>query len=437
MRNMVIAVIGLAVILGVIFWRYSNQIISMFNPPDQESQQVNLTWWGLFDEEPVYRSLIENYQLEHPNVKITYVKQSKINYRPRLQTQLRAGQGPDIFMVHSSWIPMFRGDLMGSPETIYSAAEFSQIYYPIIKDNLVSSNKVYGIPVEVDGLALYYNEDLLKFANVALPKTWQQFLDGARKITVRNKDGQIETAGVALGTTTNVDFWPEILGLLFMQQPDTNLDVPGNKSGGDVLRFYTSFITDPQNKTWDVNLPSSTQMFTDGKLAFYFADAKRAESIRRANPNLKFKVVPVPQLPGGEVNWGSFWVYSVASNPNSTSAWEFLKYLSLPQSLQILYQQQTQNEAIGKAFPRRDMADLLRSDTILGAFVIEAPTMKSWFLNSDATDAGINDEVIALYKEAVDSVLQGKDPQQVLQGVDVKIKQSIDKYTSPPTPTKK
>lgn len=439
MRNAVIFVVILSVILGIIFWRYSSQVINMFNAPNQENKQINLTWWGLLDEESVYRSLIENYQTEHPSVKITYVKQSRINYRPRLQTQLRAGQGPDIFMVHSSWIPMFRGDLISSPEAIYPAAEFNQVYYPIIKDNLVISNKVYGIPVEIDGLAMYYNEDLLKFANVNVPKTWQEFIDGARKITVKNKEGQIETSGAALGATINVDFWPEILGLLFMQQPDTNLDAPGNKSGGDVLRFYTSFITDPQNKTWDVTLPSSTQMFIDGKLAFYFAGAKKADEIRKSNPNLKFKVAPVPQLPGGEANWGSFWAYSVASKPNSAASWEFLKYLSSPQSLQILYQQQTQNETVGQAFPRKDMAGLIISDPALGAFVAEAPTMKSWFLNSEANDSGINDEVIVLYKEAVNNVLQGGDPQGVLQGMDVKIKQIIDKYTNPPvaTPGKK
>lgn len=437
MRNAVITVIVLSIILGVIFWRFSSSIINIINPPTKENNQVNLIWWGLLDEEPVYKSLIENYQAEHPNVKITYVKQSGLNYRPRLQTQLRAGQGPDIFMVHSSWLPMLGGDLAASPETIFSANDFNKIYYPIAKDNLVIANKVYGVPIEVDGLAMYYNEDLLKFANVNVPKTWQQFLDGAKKITVKNQQGQIETAGAAMGATANVDFWPEILGLLFMQQPDANLAAPGNKSGGDVLKFYTSFIIDPQNKTWDVTLPSSTQMFIDGKLAFYFASSKKAAEIRKANPNLKFKVAPVPQLPGGEANWGGFWVYSVAAKTNFVESWQFLQYLQLPQSLQLLYQQQTQNEDVGRAFPKKDMAGFLTGDFVLGAYITEAPSMKGWYLNSDASDSGINDEVIVLYKDAVGKVLQGNDPQETLQGMDVRIKEIINKYTNPPTPTVK
>lgn len=438
MRNAVIIVILISIFFGIIFWRFSDSITNIFNRPSQENKQIELIWWGLFDEPATYRSLIDSYQLDHPNIKITYSKQSAINYRPRVQTQLRAGQGPDIFMIHSSWLPMFRGDLAPSPNIIFPTLTFNQDYYPVIKDNLVINNQVYGIPVEIDGLALYYNEDLLKFANATPPKTWQQFLDGARKITVKNAQGQIETAGASLGTTTNVDFWPEILGLLFMQQPETNLASPGNKSGGDVLKFYTSFVTDPNNKTWDITLPSSTQMFVDGKLAFYFADAKSAADIRKANPDLNFKVIPVPQLPGGETNWGGFWAYAVANKPNSAEAWQFLKYLSSAQSLQIIYQEETQNQLAGKAFPRVDMADLLKNDTVLGAFISEAPTMKSWYLNSGAKDQGVNDEIIALYGDAVNSVVsKGTDPQTALTGMDVKIKSIIDKYTNPVTPTVK
>ncbi|MDO8638003.1 MAG: hypothetical protein Q7R43_00380, partial [Candidatus Daviesbacteria bacterium] len=171
---------------------------------------------------------------------------------------------------------------------------------------------------------------------------------------------------------------------------------------------------------------------------FYFANSKKAAEIRKANPNLNFKVIPVPQLPGGETNWGGFWAYAVANKPNSAEAWQFLKYLSSAQSLQIIYQEETQNQATGTAFPRIDMADLLKNDTVLGAFVTEAPTMKSWYLNSDAKDQGINDEVISLYGEAVNNVVtKGTDPQAVLQGIDVKIKAIIDKYTNSPTPTVK
>lgn len=430
-------VVVISVVLGIIFWRFGDAIMSSINKPNPENQQITLTVWGLFDEESIYKNIIASYEQANPNIKIIYTKQSPLNYRPRLQTQLRANQGPDIFMIHSSWLPMFTGDLAASPETIIPTNTFISSFYPIAKDSLVVNNRVYGMPMEIDGLAMYYNEDLLKFGGVDVPKTWQQFLDAARKLTVKNETGQIQTAGAAMGTATNVDNWPEILGLLFLQQPSTLLTSPGSKGGGDVLKFYTSFVIDPQNKTWDVTMPQSTQMFEEGKLAFYFADSKKAGEIQMANPNLKFKVAPVPQLPGGDVNWGSFWSYAVAVKPNFTEAWKFLQYLSTPQAMQVIYQEKTQSLSVGSAFPRRDMANLLASDPVLSAFVAEAPSMKGWFLNSNIADSGINDEVIALYGTAVNNVLQGVDPQQSLAGMDTKIKAIIDKYSKPISPTPK
>lgn len=440
MRNAIIFVVTLSVILGILFWRFNDLIFNKLNQRNQENKTEEIIFWGLFDEPDIYRALIDAYQNDHPNIKITYSKQSLLNYRPRVQTQIRSGEGPDIFMIHSSWLSMFENDLAAAPVTIYPPLTFDQDYYPMIKDNLVIEGQVYGVPVGIDGLALYYNEDLLKFANVLVPTTWQQFLDGARKITVKNSQGQIETAGAALGTASNVDFWPEILGLLFLQQPEANLSSPGNKRGADALRFYTSFVTDPNNKTWDTTLPSSTQMFTQGKLAFYFADSQKADEIRKANPGLNFKVAPVPQLPGGEVNWGGFWIWVVADNQKTNETWQFLKYLSSAGSLQILYQEETQNQKVGKAFPRKDMAGLLVNNPVLGAFISEAPTMKSWYLNSQASDQGINDEIIAFYQEVVNNIImKGSDPQATLLGMDVKIKGIIDKYIKPvtSTPTKK
>jgi ABC-type glycerol-3-phosphate transport system substrate-binding protein len=80
-----------------------------------KDKPVTLIYWGLEDEQ-VMKPVIEKYQKDHPKVKITYVKQSTVNYRSRLQTQLKSAQAPDIFRINSSWLPMFQGDVAVVPE---------------------------------------------------------------------------------------------------------------------------------------------------------------------------------------------------------------------------------------------------------------------------------------------------------------------------------
>lgn len=439
MKKIVLVVILLAAIFGMVFWWYT----SIYTKP-QTPKEVDLTVWGLWDEESVIKPVLEAYQASYPNVRIKYVKQSITNYYPRLTTQLRSGAGPDVFTIHNSWLPMMSADLAPAPSSIISFNDFSKSFYPIAKETLTAQNRVYGLPVEVDGLVMFYNEDILKGVNASVPKDWREFAEVAKKVTVTSKEGQIQTSGAALGSTNNVDFWPEIIGMLYFQQPNADVASPKQGKGPDVIRFYTDFITDPRKKTWDINLPSSGKMFTEGKLALYFAPARIAQEIKNTNPNLQFKVAPVPQLPaipGGAENriiYGGFWAQAVsARSAFPEESWKLVKYLTTPQVLQVLYQQHLQARNLGRPFPRVEMANLISSHPIFGPVVTQAPYYKSWYLNSTTGDAGINDKIIEHFKKAVDGVLAGQELGSMLDDATLGINKVINSYQPQPTPIKK
>lgn len=412
MKKTIVLVLMLSALLGILFWRFSAEILGN---KKVEDQNIKLTYWG-FEDEQNTKPFIEDYYKTHPNIEITYVKQSLLNYRTRVQTQIRASQGPDVFRLHQSWVPMFVSDLQPAPSEIENLGEFNQTFYPPTKESLILNNQIYALPAEINGLALFYNEDILKGISSSVPKTWTEFIEIAKKATVPNQEGQIQTAGAALGTTSNVDFWPEIIALLFFQQPKGDLENPATLDGTEVLRFYTNFILDPRNKTWDTTLPTSTAMFAQGKLAFYFAPAYQIEAIKQINPSLNFKIAPVPQLPGRNISLMSFWVNGVsATSKHPKEAWELNKYLST-------------NHQTGKPSSRLDQTSSQINDPLLGAYIVQASYGKSWYLNSNTSDAGINEEMIVLYKEAIDGVLQGRDPLQLLQITQTGVKQVLTKY---------
>ena len=439
MKKVALIVILAAIISGIGFWWY----ISIYTK-SQTPKEVTLTVWGLWDEEAIINPVLEAYQKSYPNVKISYVKQSTLNYYPRLITQLRSGFGPDIFTIHNSWLPMMISDLVAAPSSVVSFNDFSKAFYPMAKESLTAQNKVYGLPMEVDGLVMYYNEEILRGVNASVPGDWREFAEVAKKVTVVSQEGQIQTAGAAMGATNNVDFWPEIIGLLYFQQPNADIASPNQGKGPEVIQFYTDFITDPRKKTWDSTLPTSTKMFTEGKLAFYFAPARIAQEIKTSNPNLQFKVAPVPQLPAvpgvaeKKIVLGGFWAQAVsARSASSEEAWKFVKYLTTPRVLQVLYQQHLQARGLGRPFPRVEMASLISSHPIFGPVVTQAPYYKSWYLNSTTGDGGINDKIIDHFKGAIDGVLAGQEPKAMLYTTSVGINRVLNSYTPQPTPVKK
>ncbi len=439
MKRIIIIVLSLAIIFGFLFWKFGPQI-NLFNKPKPEGP-IQLTFWGLWEDDNLIKPVILEYQKQHPGVTINYERKSSNNYRTRVKTQIEAEGGPDVIMIHNSWLGMFAADLLAAPSDIWSLPEYRSTFYPVAVDAFVKGASIYAAPLGIDGLGLFYNEDLLNAVSGKVPKNWQEFIETATKMTVRDANG-IKTAGVAIGTTANVDNWSDILGLLLIQQqPGVDFSNLATAQAAEVLRFYTSFITDPRRKVWDASLPKSTDMFAQGRLGFYLAPSWRAHEIRVANPNLKFKIAPVPQLPGAikQVGWASFWGQAVsAKSKNPKEAWKFVKYLTSAEAEKLMYQEAAKVRLFGEPYSRVDLAGELINDPLTGAIVTQGPSYKFWYLSSNTFDLGINDEMIKYFEDGVNATLQGGDPQTLLKTVDAGVKQILDKYTKPaPVPSSK
>ncbi|MBI2334363.1 extracellular solute-binding protein [Candidatus Daviesbacteria bacterium] len=429
MKKIIIIALSLAIIVGFLWWKFGPNLFKQSGP----SGPVELTYWGLWEEEDLLRPLILQFENQNPNIKVTYVRQSSVNYKSRVQTQVREGTGPDVFRIHNSWLPMFAADLVPAPPDIFTLDEYKNTFYPVAAEALVGNGQILAAPMEIDGLALYYNEEILNGVGGKAPKSWQEFIETAVKMTVRDSSGVVQTAGAALGTAGNVDHFSDILGFLILQQPGATLENPATQQVAEVLRFYTGFVTDPRKKTWDVNLPKSTDMFAQGRLGFYFAPSWRAHEIRVVSPNLKFKIAPVPQLKAASpVAYASFWAEAVAkTGKHSKEAWQFVKFLTSSEAEKLFYQEAAKIRLFGEPYSRVDLQKELINDPMAGAYVAQGPYYKSWYLSSKTMDGGINDEIIKYFEDAVNSTLSGGDPLSALQTVQSGVKQVLDKYTKP------
>ena len=373
-----------------------------------------ITWWGLWEEPAVVTPLIDEYQASHPGVKINYIKQSQQDYRERLTNALAKGIGPDIFTLHNSWVPMFKSDLDSLPAAVMNPADYVKTFYRTASSDLSTGNSIVGIPLGYDALVLYINEDIFSRAGKTTPTTWDDLRVLARELTVKNDQGAITQSGISLGRTENVDHWQEILALMMIQN-NVDLSNPTGKNAEGALLFFTNFSS--VDGVWDATLPPSTQSFAAGKLAMYIGPSWRSFEIKQANPNLKYKTVPVPQLPKDnpslpDITYATYWAQGVwAKSPNKAAAWSFLAFLSTQDSLQKMYQNAAAIRGFGEAYPRMDMAQLLTDHPILGSVVSQAPGAQSWYLASRTFDGptGINSQLANYFGDAVNAVADHKE----------------------------
>lgn len=394
---------------------------------------VELTWWGLWEDEALVRPVIEKYESENPNVNITYVKQAKEDYRERLTNAIIRGDGPDIFRYHNTWVPMFSEYLAPLPSSVMSPSSYTQTFYPVATNDLAVGTNIYGIPLEYDGLVMFVNNEHFENAGIAAPDNWDKIREVARQLTIKDEEDAILQSGIALGTVENVDHWEEIVALMMLQN-GADPAKPNNELAQDALVFYTLFNT--QDEVWDETMPPSTVAFANGLVSMYIAPSWRAFNIKETNPTLDFKAVVLPQLPketGTEpdVSYATYWVEGVSSkSANKEAAWQFLKFASEEENLQQLYSTASQTRAFGEPYSRIDMRELLLDDPYLGALMSQAGDAKSWYLASRTYDGttGINSQVSEYYKDAVNSLLAEESPEEVTLTLEQGLQQVLSRY---------
>ncbi len=418
----------LIILAGLIFGGYK-LILPRLKPV---SKEVTLTYWGLWEPETVYSSVISEYQQSHPNVKIEYVRHSPQDYRQRLQSALARNEGPDIFRFHNTWMPMLKRELASIPASVMDSATFESLFYPVMRQDLRVGNNYVGLPLEIDGLGVFVNEEIFERGGKTIPSslTWDELRRLACDLTSINEQDEIEVAGAALGRTENIEHWSDILALMMLQN-GADLTSPTDKRAQDTIRYFAMFgqRTTDCSRTWDETLPNSTAAFAGGKVAMYFGPSWEVFEINRLNPGLRYRVIPVPQLPGTNITWASYWVEGVAQkSENQDEAWQFLKYLSEKSTMQKLFEAESKIRLFGEPYARTDMADLLQGDLYVGAYIRQASAAQSWYLASRTFDNGLNDSMIEAYGAVVGLAAEGKSIERELETLAQKIGQLLSQY---------
>ncbi|HXK35551.1 MAG TPA: sugar ABC transporter substrate-binding protein [Candidatus Paceibacterota bacterium] len=316
----------------------------------QNTQRVQLTFWGVYEEQAAFRDSITAFRALYPNVSITYTLINYADYETRLLQALASGTGPDVWMIHNTWLPQHQDKLLPLPaqmpdsgEPLLTLPQFKQQFADIAEKDLTDQGRIYALPLYVDTLALYYNKDIFNSAGIArAPRTWEEFNEAVKQLTLIDEGNNITRAGAAIGTAKNINRSTDILSLLFLQsgvpltdkekgEADLSNRVNNQDLGLVALRYYTDFA-DPAKQvyTWNDLQHYSIDAFTEGRAVMMFNYSHQAEVLRDKAPRLNFAVAPMPQLdPNQRLNYGSYWAVGVSKmSPAPNTAWRFAHYLT-------------------------------------------------------------------------------------------------------------
>ena len=417
--------LGAVIVLGVIFAVY-NMVLPKFFPT--KINQAKLTYWGLQEDAAVVAPIIADFEKEYPNIKVEYSKEDSNQYKDKLTTRIKNGNGPDIFRFHNTWVSELSDLLLPLPNSVISKEDFSKNYYPTTRTDLIKNGAIYGIPLQIDTLNLFINRDLFQAAGLIAPATWIDFVNYAKQLTVKDENNNIKTAGAAMGTFSNITHAPDIISMLFVQNGvNLNNMSSGLQAAGDALNFYSSFAM-PKANVWDDTLDQSIKAFAAGSLAMYFGYSWDFFTIKSMNPNLSFDIYQVPSLPGQNITIASYWVEGVSSKTkHQKEAFLFMQYLARKETAQKLFTEESKTRNFGEPYARVDLSESL-SNSIVYPFVQSAPSAVSSFFVDGTYDNGLNSKVNGYLNTAVDSILKGTTPQVAAETLYKGVSQVLKQY---------
>ncbi len=388
-------------------------VIKVLLPNFQKASpgKITLTYWGLWEDSNVMDQVLQDFENEHPNIKVNYEKQdvkSTGKYIDRLVTRIGNDTGPDVFRYHNSWVNQLKPILFPMPLDAVSSTELQTKYYDVINRDMNSQGAYFGIPLDIDTLAMFVNTDILKAAGIDTPPTtWDEMQKVSRQLTVKDDHGRIRTAGVALGTYDNIDHASDILSLLFVQNGANLYDLggPTKKNAVDALDYYTSFVTS-NDSVWSTAMENSKLAFAKGKVAIIFGYSWDLLDVKALNPKLPVNVYLVPHLPGKYTTIASYWAEGVsAKSKHPQEAFELIKFLSRKETLSKLYTLESKQRLFGELYPRTDMADLLKYNDLVYPFLVMAKDSVSTPFSSTTYDDSMNSDLNQYLAAAVNSIV--------------------------------
>jgi multiple sugar transport system substrate-binding protein len=409
-------------------------------------QPITLTYWRVFDGPDAFQESFDKYRGIHSNITINYRKLRYEEYEAELLNALAEDRGPDILSIHNTWIKKYQNKLSPLPaettmvylveqgtikkESIPTLKTTKSLTLKDIKEKFVDvvysdvvldDQKIYGLPLSVDTLALYYNRDLLNNAGMTqAPQYWnKEFQQNIKKLSKQDQIKGIVQAGISLGASSNIERYSDILTVLMMQNGANMMNgtqvlfntVPAAAKetnynpGLEALRFYIDFSNPAKEVySWNSELPNALEMFISGNLAMMLSYSYNLPIIKAQAPKMNFSVSKLPQIEGSpiEINFANYWVETVSKKskyPNE--AWDFVQFI-------------TQEEQVKKYLDKTKKPTALRSliktqqeDADLGVFASQLLTAKSWYKgnNAAAADAAIG-EMIESARQNYDKILE-------------------------------
>ncbi|MFF2449681.1 ABC transporter substrate-binding protein [Neobacillus sp. NPDC058068] len=300
--------------------------------------KVNLTWWS--HDGPTFvkanKKFIKDYEAANPNVKINLQIYPYDAFVQKLKAAYASKNPPDMAQVFGSWVPEYtKNDLLSPVPDEMKDWVKSGFYEPAL--GAYTHDEVpYGIPQEynIENGGVLANPEMFKNAGLDYPKTWDELITDAQKLTVTQNE-KIQVKGFDFVNYDNITF--TFLSLILQQKGEywtkdnqVNFSTPeAVKAMNELKKFVTDYkVTDLRDFGGKLD---TSDLFFKNKAAMVIRGPWSIAEGKENYQTEKLDYIPMPSFTenpayfAAESGWGEI---VAKSSKHQEEAWKFIKYMT-------------------------------------------------------------------------------------------------------------
>ncbi len=283
------------------------------------------------------------FEKDNPDVTLTLVDNPFLGFHDKVINLFQAQKLADVVMAQVDWPVEFAELGILEPLDPFIAKEpkpFMDNIFPTFHKKW--RGKQYYLPIETGPVALFYNTEIFKKAGIAgPPKTWDEYVQIAKKVTKPEQKVFATTGTMSAEPPTNLTY--DLYPLIYQAGGDvidekTNKAVFNSPAGVKAVQWYVDLMN-----VHKVSVPGilsngekeKRANFAAGNIAMMFEGSFGIPIQRQMNANLQFNVAPMPrEMTTGTVVRGAVNCMTTQAK-NKEAAWKFMRWLHGPVGIEI------------------------------------------------------------------------------------------------------
>lgn len=382
--------------------------------------------YGIWDRNqlPVIETIVERFEEKNPDINVAIELTPYKQYFVKLNAAASGGSMPDVFWMNMPNFITYTKHGLLSPMDKYLENS------PLDINDFVSSSvsayqykgKQYGVPRDIDSIAVWYNKDLFDKAGVSYPTNSWSWSDMEQKATAIQKKLDDNIFPIMMNLTDGQETYYNLIlqSGAYVTSDDKRTTEVGSANAIKAYKRVQSLmernLLPSAQKISELN---SGEVFQSGRAAMVYAGSWNAlpfSNNEKINDHIGVVTMPKMERSAG-VSHSLAYAVS-AKTKNMDASWRLVEFLGSDESQAILARSKTVIPA-KKTVSDQWAASFTSVDVSAYTVALESAFQYPTAGNSAKWQSLLND--------GLKKVWLGKDPEKVMPKVEKRIQRVLDK----------